>query len=147
MLEKPNFNQTRIVHKDLLEMTYSSSAKNAAGDTRSIAMFMTSQKEMAIWMKDFVSKMPREEQKHLSLLISGNRNTERWNSIPKKSDFFFAKGTVSSVLQKLGLNQLQYTPTTSDLFSEGLSISTRKKKIVDFLKYSLHLNLLYNYPS
>ncbi len=74
----------------------------------------------------------REEQKHLSLLISGNRNTERWNSLPKKSDFFFSKGTISSILQKLGLNQLKYVPTTSDVFSEGLSISTRKKKIIDF---------------
>ncbi|HIB37435.1 phenylalanine--tRNA ligase subunit beta [Mesonia sp.] len=74
----------------------------------------------------------REEHKHLSLLISGNRSAERWNAIPAKSDFFFSKGSIVAVLEKLGLNQLKYVPTTSDIFSEGLSISTRKKKVVDF---------------
>ena len=74
----------------------------------------------------------REEHKHLSLLISGNRSAERWNALPAKSDFFFSKGSIVAVLEKLGLNQLKYTPTTSDIFSEGLSISARKKKVVDF---------------
>ena len=42
MTKKPNSNHTRIVHKDLIEMTCS--GKNVAGKPGSIAMCMTSQK-------------------------------------------------------------------------------------------------------
>ncbi|SHI32226.1 phenylalanyl-tRNA synthetase beta subunit [Mesonia phycicola] len=74
----------------------------------------------------------REEHKHLSLFISGNRKEERWNSLPQKSDFFYAKGVINAIIEKLGIVDTKYIPTTNSIFSEGLSISARKKKIVEF---------------
>ena len=74
----------------------------------------------------------REEYKHLSLFVTGNKTEERWNSAVTPSDFFYMKGTVETILQRLGLNRLKSTPTKTDLLSEGVSLSLGKKKLVDF---------------
>jgi phenylalanyl-tRNA synthetase beta chain len=74
----------------------------------------------------------REEHKHLSLFVTGNKNEERWNSSTSPSDFFFLKGTIEAVLERLGLNRLKPSPTKSDVFSEGISLSLGKKNLVNF---------------
>ena len=74
----------------------------------------------------------REEHKHLSLFVTGNKTEERWNAANSPSDFFYLKGTIETVLQRLGLNRLKSAPTKTDLFSEGISLSLGKKKLVDF---------------
>ncbi|WP_046757532.1 phenylalanine--tRNA ligase subunit beta [Kordia jejudonensis] len=75
----------------------------------------------------------REEHKHLSLLITGNTNAETWRqSKPVTSDFFYAKGIVTSVLSRLGLHSLKVSPIKSDLFSEGLILSLGKTNLVEF---------------
>ena len=74
----------------------------------------------------------REEDKHLSLFVTGNISEERWNTVVTPSDFFYIKGTVETILQRLGLNRLKSSPIKSDIFSEGMSFSLGKKNIVDF---------------
>ncbi|EPR73396.1 Phenylalanyl-tRNA synthetase beta chain [Winogradskyella psychrotolerans RS-3] len=74
----------------------------------------------------------REEHKHLSLFVTGNKTEERWNAAAHPGDFFYLKGTIEVILQRLGLSRLKSTPNTSDIFSEGMSFSVGKKKMVDF---------------
>lgn len=75
----------------------------------------------------------REEHKHLTLCLSGNKNRERWNSVAQKNDFFFAKGTIYSILERLNIAEgISFQPLTSDIFSEGLQVSYQKKKIIEF---------------
>ncbi len=74
----------------------------------------------------------RIENKHLSIIISGNQTKESWKTNQQYSDFFYLKGIVSSVLERLGLAKLKTTPIKNDLFSEGLSLSLGKAKLVDF---------------
>ncbi|WP_296317787.1 phenylalanine--tRNA ligase subunit beta [Winogradskyella sp. UBA3174] len=74
----------------------------------------------------------REEYKHLSLFVTGNKNQERWNTATTPSDFFYLKGSIEAVLERLGLNQLKSAPTKLDTLSEGISLSVGKKKLVDF---------------
>lgn len=74
----------------------------------------------------------REEKKHLSLLITGNRSAESWNNNAQKSDFYFVKGTLNAVLQRLGLNDINYTPIENDIFSEGLQLNFKKIALVNF---------------
>ena len=74
----------------------------------------------------------REENKHLSLFVTGNKTQERWNSTASPSDFFYLKGIVESVLERLGLNRLKSIPVKSDVFSEGMTLSLGNKKLVDF---------------
>ena len=71
------------------------------------------------------------EQKHLTLFVSGNRTKESWNSTLKPSDFFYLKGIVSTVLERLGIKNLKTSPTKNDVFSEGITLSLGKIKLVD----------------
>jgi phenylalanyl-tRNA synthetase beta chain len=74
----------------------------------------------------------REEHKHLSILLSGNKNTVRWNSPIQKSDFFYLKGIVNATLGRLGISRFKVSPIKNDVFSEGISLSIGKTKLVDF---------------
>jgi len=73
-----------------------------------------------------------EEEKHFSLLISGNRNDNNWLLKTKKSDFFFGKGIVESVLERVGINSYKSRPIENDFFSEGVSLQVGKHTIVEF---------------
>jgi phenylalanyl-tRNA synthetase beta chain len=73
-----------------------------------------------------------EEHKHLSLLVTGNKNTERWTAENKTSDFFYLKGSVDAVLSRLGISRARTSPIKNDVFSEGQSLSLGKTKLVDF---------------
>ena len=72
------------------------------------------------------------EQKLFSLLISGNRSNDTWLNTTKKSDFFFIKGVISTILERIGIRQVNSKPTKNDIFSEGISLQMDKKRIVDF---------------
>ncbi|WP_299101094.1 phenylalanine--tRNA ligase subunit beta [uncultured Winogradskyella sp.] len=74
----------------------------------------------------------REEHKHLSLFVTGNKAEERWNSKASQTDFFYLKGSIVVALERLGLTKLKTSPVKSDIFSEGMSFSIGKKKMVDF---------------
>jgi phenylalanyl-tRNA synthetase beta chain len=74
----------------------------------------------------------REEFKRLSLFLSGDKNTLRWNSPVQKSDFFYLKGIVNSTLERLGLSKYKVSPIKNDVFSEGISLFIGKRKLVDF---------------
>lgn len=74
----------------------------------------------------------REEFKHLSLFVTGNQSRENWISSSKTSDFFFIKGSIISILERLGISRFNETPIKNDLFNEGLTLSLGKIKLVDF---------------
>jgi len=71
------------------------------------------------------------EQKHLTLFVSGNRTKESWNTSKKASDFFYLKGVVTTLLQRLGIHKIKTTPTKNDIFSEGITLSLGKIKLAD----------------
>jgi phenylalanyl-tRNA synthetase beta chain len=62
-----------------------------------------------------------QEEKHLSLFITA-----------QQSDFFYLKGIVTMLLHRLGATEVKPKPTKNDVFSEGLSLSLGKIKVVDF---------------
>ncbi len=74
----------------------------------------------------------REEHKHLSLFVTGNKTSERWNSARHPSDFFYLKGTIMAILERLGISRIQSAPIHHQIFSEGLSLSLGKNKLVEF---------------
>ena len=73
-----------------------------------------------------------EENKHLTLFITGNRNQESWTNAQKPSDFFLFKGYVNGVLSRLGIQKTQNLPMTSDVFSEGIAIGFGNDIIVEY---------------
>jgi phenylalanyl-tRNA synthetase beta chain len=73
-----------------------------------------------------------EEYKHLSLLVTGNKNSERWNTPVQQSDFFYLKGVVTSILDRLGISNFKVSPFSNDVFSEGVNLSLGKTILVEF---------------
>jgi phenylalanyl-tRNA synthetase beta chain len=74
----------------------------------------------------------RQEYKHLTIFITGNKNQEHWQSSIEKSDFFYLKGTVNALLERLGISKYSETPIDNDLFSEGVVLGLVKKRLVEF---------------
>ncbi|RTY94999.1 phenylalanine--tRNA ligase subunit beta [Flavobacterium sp. GT3R68] len=72
-----------------------------------------------------------EENKHLTLLVSGNRIAESWTIEQKPSDFFLFKGYVNSILSRLGIAKTQNKPFTNDVFAEGIAIAVGNDTIVE----------------
>jgi phenylalanyl-tRNA synthetase beta chain len=74
----------------------------------------------------------RGENKHLSILMTGKRHTENWLSSDEKLSFFDLKTVVENILERLGIQKWKISEATADLFSEGISYSSRKDTIVTF---------------
>jgi phenylalanyl-tRNA synthetase beta chain len=79
-------------------------------------------------------KMPSgyEEQKHLTLFLSGNRQNENWNSTQKPSDFFLFRGYIETLFSRLALPKTQTVPVNSDFFGEGIALGIGQDNIVEF---------------
>ncbi len=73
-----------------------------------------------------------EENKHLTMFITGNRNQESWTNTQKPSDFFLFKGYINGVLSRLGIQKTQNLPMTSDVFSEGIAVGFGNEIIVEY---------------
>ena len=73
-----------------------------------------------------------QEDKHLTLFVTGNRTKESWKVASQNSDFFYLKGIVTSLLTRLGIEKVKTTPTKSDVFSEGITLSLGRIKLVEF---------------
>lgn len=74
----------------------------------------------------------REEKKHLTLVINGDRTQDSWSVTKQQSDFFFGKGIIAAVLDKLGINGYTESGLKNDLFSEGITITKGKVALVEF---------------
>lgn len=73
----------------------------------------------------------KTENKHLALFLTGNKTGESWNITGEKSNFFYAKGIVSGVMERLGFGEIKHTPVKNDVFSEGVTLNLDKVKLVD----------------
>jgi phenylalanyl-tRNA synthetase beta chain len=74
----------------------------------------------------------REEFKRLSLLITGNKTIENWNSQKSETDFFYIKGVISFILDRLGIQRYNSKPITQDIFTDGLAYYLGKTELVQF---------------
>ena len=73
-----------------------------------------------------------QEDKHLTLFVTGNRTKDSWKSNLGASDFFYVKGVITTILERLGLQNLKATPVKNDIFEEGIVLSLGKIKLVEF---------------
>ncbi len=73
-----------------------------------------------------------QEDKHLTLFVTGNRTNDTWVQNNKQSDFFYLKGIITNILGRLGVDQLKTSPSKLDVFSEGITLGLGKMKLVEF---------------
>lgn len=74
----------------------------------------------------------RTENKHLSLFLTGMRAEGNWAVADSKTDFFFGKGTIAVILERLGLVGYTEEGLDNDIFSEGLAFKRKKEVLVEF---------------
>lgn len=74
----------------------------------------------------------RVEKKRLSILMSGNKSVINWSTPPVATDFFYLKGIVYSLLEKLGITEVEEKEVGNTIFSEGLQLLKNKQLIVEF---------------
>lgn len=74
----------------------------------------------------------REEKKHLSLFMTGERSSDSWITAAGTGNFFYLKGVIMAIFEKLGISDLKSKSGKSDIFSEGLQLSSKKAKLVEF---------------
>jgi len=84
-----------------------------------------------------------QENKHLSLTVSGNRMPENWNNPGQTSDFFLFKGYVQAILSRLGIDKIQNQPVASDIFAEGIAIASGNDVLVEL--GTVRKNILKNF--
>lgn len=73
-----------------------------------------------------------EENKHLTVTVTGNRLAESWAYPQKPADFFMFKGFINVIFSRLGLNKLQTQPAANDVFSEGIALTVGTETVVEF---------------
>ncbi|WP_299679081.1 phenylalanine--tRNA ligase subunit beta [uncultured Tenacibaculum sp.] len=73
-----------------------------------------------------------QEDKHLTLFVTGNKLKDNWKIASETSSFFYLKGVITSIFNRLGLSNLKNSPVKSSVFSEGLTLSLGKTKLVEF---------------
>ena len=91
------------------------------------------------------------EKEKLSVFIYGDRNNLNWNTQNKKSDFFYLKGVVNSIIKKLGFNIVKSKPLTTNNIQEGETIYYQKSEILSYgiiddkicKKFEINENVLY----
>jgi len=121
----PLSNDLRVMRQSLLFSGLESIAYNINRKNNSLQFF-----EFGKTYHKYADKY--EENKHLTLFVTGNRTQESWSVQTKTSDFFYLKGVIISLLERLSLSNVKTTPTKLDVFSEGISLGLGKTKLVDF---------------
>ncbi len=75
-----------------------------------------------------------KEIEMLSLVISGNRETESWRNSSRPVDFFDIKASVDALMQRLGIsqNRLDTEAVPAGQFSQGLRYLVKKDVLTEF---------------
>jgi phenylalanyl-tRNA synthetase beta chain len=73
------------------------------------------------------------EKSRFSVLVTGRKQSESWNTNAENANFFELKGIVESVLTKLGIESKEVNAeNNSQLFSYSSVYESGKKKVVEF---------------
>lgn len=74
------------------------------------------------------------EENHLSVFLSGRKNSNSWKDKECNFDFFDLKIFVNNILKRLSIDicKLNISSKVSEIFSEGLTYTHNNKKIVEF---------------
>ncbi|WP_228235818.1 phenylalanine--tRNA ligase subunit beta [Allomuricauda sp. M10] len=73
-----------------------------------------------------------EEKRHLALYVSGERKQDSWTTASKNTDFFYIKGIVETIFERLGIKDLGVQPQHLDHLSEGLSLVKNNITLASF---------------
>jgi len=83
--------------------------------------------------KDYIKKKNKYiEEEKLCVFITGDKISKNWNSNIEKSDFYFIKGIVFSIIDSLNLKNVSSRPTTDKNLKEGELLTLNKLPLVNY---------------
>ena len=71
------------------------------------------------------------ETNHLAIFITGNKRDESWDVKTEKADFYYVKGIVNTLLEKLGIANFKTNNISNQYIAEGLSYEVKKQVIAE----------------
>jgi phenylalanyl-tRNA synthetase beta chain len=77
-----------------------------------------------------------QEEKRLSLILSGNLQDDQWNSKSQKSDFFALKSYLQFLFSRLGISSLKLKASENPLFSDAVAVYSKKTLLGEYGKVS-----------
>ncbi len=75
-----------------------------------------------------------QEDKHLSVCITGNVNVENWILPDKVTDYYYIKGIVQAVLERFGIKDYRIKPGKNPDLTDEVVFEINKNKIVSLGK-------------
>ena len=75
-----------------------------------------------------------QEQKHLSILITGSKGENTWNTDSSDVSFYTLKGYVSTIFDRLGISKLKMKPLQNEFLSDGVGLYFKKILIAEYGK-------------
>lgn len=72
-----------------------------------------------------------DEEQRLAIFITGAKTDENWNAPSSPTSFFYLKGIVQAIAQRLGFNNLKEEANNSEIFAEGLLLLQKNKPIAE----------------
>ena len=131
----PKFNKANKNIDELLNINIINSSSSDHSSLRNSMMFSgietlsyninrkNSNLKMFEFGKDYIKRGSEfiEEEK-LSIFVTGNKFPKNWNNTLEKSDYYYIKGIVSSIIQSINLPKLDCKPTKDKNLSDGQSL-------------------------
>ena len=75
-----------------------------------------------------------QEQKHLSILISGSKEENSWNIDSPEVSFYTIKGYVNTIINRLGIPKLKMKSVENEFLSDGVVVYFKKTIIAEYGK-------------
>lgn len=72
------------------------------------------------------------ERVHLALFITGQRRPERWTGPSGTTDFYYLKGIVDSLFDRLGIKDIENAPLDHTDFAEGLQCTQKGRHLASY---------------
>jgi len=83
--------------------------------------------------KDYIKQEDKYiEEEKLCLFITGYKTSKNWNSNLEKSDFYFIKGIVFSIIDGLNIKDVTSRPTTDKNLKEGEALTLDEIPLVNY---------------
>lgn len=74
------------------------------------------------------------EKKHLSLILTGNKEQESWNTNSSQVNYFTLKGYITNLIERLGIRKLKTKALNNEFLIEGVGLYFKKTLIAEFGK-------------
>ena len=144
-LVSPKYNEENKNIKNSANINIINSSSAELSNLRNSLMFTgiealsynINRKQSDLKMFEFGKTYLKEKNKYvedekLCLLITGDKSSKNWNKKTEKSDFYYIKGIVNSIIEQLNITNLNSLPVKDKNLTEGETIVHNNLTIANY---------------